>query len=103
MVFLRQRVVVFCDGDFWHGRHLKSRLARLSRGHNAPYWIEKIRTNAKRDRAITQRLRTEGWRVVRIWETDILRDNEEAVAKVTKALRAAGRSRGSSRTTQTVS
>src|SRR5687768_8023193 len=36
------RVAVFCDGDFWHGRGLKSRLAKLGRGHNADYWVSKI-------------------------------------------------------------
>jgi DNA mismatch endonuclease (patch repair protein) len=102
IVFIRQRVVVFCDGDFWHGRHLESRLARLSRGHNAPYWVEKIRTNAKRDQAITRRLRKEGWQVVRVWETDILHDSSRAVAKVAKALRAAGRTPPPSRTNKTL-
>src|SRR5262245_18005673 len=45
IVFPRQKVVVFCDGDFWHGRDLDARLSRLARGHNAPYWVDKIRTN----------------------------------------------------------
>src|SRR4051812_5651487 len=42
LVFARQRLVVFCDGDFWHGRGLARRLERLSAGHNAGYWVEKI-------------------------------------------------------------
>ncbi|WP_348652882.1 hypothetical protein [Polyangium sp. y55x31] len=29
IVFTKHRVVVFCDGDFWHGRHLEARLAKL--------------------------------------------------------------------------
>ncbi|MDQ3300587.1 MAG: very short patch repair endonuclease, partial [Myxococcota bacterium] len=37
VVFGRARVVVFCDGDFWHGRDLAARIAKLERGHNAPY------------------------------------------------------------------
>jgi len=32
IVFLRDRVVVFCDGDFWHGRDLERRIAKLRRG-----------------------------------------------------------------------
>src|SRR5689334_1741250 len=42
VVFAPQRLVVFCDGDFWHGRDLNARLARLARGHNAKYWVQKI-------------------------------------------------------------
>ena len=63
IVFPRERVAVFCDGDFWHGRDLEARLTRLAGGHNAPYWVEKIRTNVLRDRATTRRLRAEGWTV----------------------------------------
>ncbi len=74
LVFPRQRVVVFCDGDFWHGRNLESRLERLKRGHNASYWVAKIRRNVHRDLAVTEQLQADGWRVVRVWETDVLRD-----------------------------
>ena len=88
-VFPRERVVVFCDGDFWHGRNLQSRLARLSRGHNAPYWVEKICTNVQRDNAVSQRLSAVGWDVVRLWETDILRDPVGAAALVGARLRRA--------------
>ena len=87
LVFLRQRVVVFCDGDFWHGRDLEMRLARLRRGHNATYWVEKIRTNVVRDRATTNRLRRQGWRVIRLWETDIFRDPSAAVSRIAKELK----------------
>jgi len=87
IVFPRQKIAVFCDGDFWHGRNLKSRLARLSRGHNAPYWVAKIRTNVRRDRAISKRLAAENWCVVRLWETDILRDPTAAAGVVAACLK----------------
>jgi DNA mismatch endonuclease, patch repair protein len=86
VIFRRRRVAVFCDGDFWHGRNLKKRLRCLSRGHNASYWVEKIRTNVERDVTNTERLRNAGWVVVRLWETDILRDPTAAVAQVQRAL-----------------
>lgn len=81
-VFKRRRVAVFCDGDFWHGRDLDDRLARLAQGHNAPYWVAKIRSNTERDRVNTARLESAGWRVMRLWETDILRDPAGAAARV---------------------
>ncbi|HYC91168.1 MAG TPA: very short patch repair endonuclease [Thermoanaerobaculia bacterium] len=88
LVFRRARVVVFCDGDFWHGRRLRERQERLSRGTNAPYWTAKIAANAARDRRNTRMLRAAGWTVVRLWETDILRDLERAAGKVARALNA---------------
>jgi DNA mismatch endonuclease, patch repair protein len=82
VVFVAARVAVFCDGDFWHGRDLNQRIKRLAAGHNAQYWVAKIRSNVERDRFITERLEASGWRVLRLWETDIRRDPDEAAAQV---------------------
>jgi DNA mismatch endonuclease (patch repair protein) len=73
IVFTKQRVVVFCDGDFWHGRDLNRRLARLAGGHNAKYWLAKIQRNVDRDLRQTEGLKALGWTVLRFWETDVLR------------------------------
>jgi DNA mismatch endonuclease (patch repair protein) len=72
IVFPRERIAVFCDGDFWHGRNLQARIAKLAEGHNAPYWVAKIQGNVGRDRAHDERLGKEGWLVLRFWEKDIL-------------------------------
>lgn len=88
IVFSKHKMLVFCDGDFWHGRDLQARLARLKAGHNAPYWVVKIRTNVERDRAITARLRAVGWHVVRVWETDILCDPTRITARIVAMLKA---------------
>lgn len=72
IVFTRQRVVVFCDGDFWHGRDLSSRRAKLAGGHNATYWLAKVQRNVERDCRQTGALEAAGWSVLRFWETDIL-------------------------------
>lgn len=72
IVFPRERIVVFCDGDFWHGRDLDARIAKLAQGHNAPYWMAKIRGNVARDRVHDEQLSKEGWLVLRFWEKDIL-------------------------------
>lgn len=88
IVFPRERVAIFCDGDFWHGRDLDRRVERLQRGHNAPYWVEKIRYNVLRDRRNDGLLEYEGWTVLRFWETDIRRDLDAVVARVVETLAA---------------
>ena len=80
IVFRKARVVVFCDGDFWHGRNLEQRLTKLSHGHNAAYWVSKIQKNVERDLRQTQALTDDGWLVLRFWETDIL-GNLSAIVK----------------------
>src|SRR5262249_53395809 len=86
IVFASQRLVVFCDGDFWHGRNLNDRLERLARGHNAQYWVNKVRANVARDIANSAQLRKDGWCVLRLWETDIRRDPAAAAALVSELL-----------------
>ena len=71
IVLGKYRVVVFVDGDFWHGRDWEARLAKLQRGSNAPYWVAKIAANMERDRRKTAELEAAGWTVVRVWERDI--------------------------------
>jgi len=66
--------VVFCDGDFWHGRNLEARIEKLQGGNNAPYWVAKIQGNVARDRAHDTLLRKQSWEVLRYWEKDILAD-----------------------------
>ena len=81
------RFVVFVDGDFWHGRHWKQRRAKLAGGSNAAYWVPKIEGNIARDRRVTRSLRTDGWTVLRFWETDLLESAKPAVATITRAIR----------------
>jgi DNA mismatch endonuclease, patch repair protein len=87
IVFPRQKVAVFCDGDFWHGRGLQRRLRKLARGHNAMYWIAKVRRNVERDQAHTQTLSRSGWQVLRFWETDILQSPGEIALRIEEVVR----------------
>ena len=75
ILFPPQRLVIFCDGDFWHGRDLSARLAKLARGHNATYWVAKVRGNVDRDVRQTRTLEELGWAVLRYWETDAVAQN----------------------------
>lgn len=89
IVFTKQKVVVFCDGDYWHGHNwairglssLEEELAGYSE-----YWRKKIIRNIERDDEVNKKLRSLGWRVVRIWESDIKRDLAGCVAVVQDAL-----------------
>lgn len=86
LVFNRARMAVFVDGDFWHGRNLAHQIAKLSTGHNGGYWVRKIRSNVARDRRVRRELRALGWRVVRLWETDIHAEPDRAAARVARAV-----------------
>lgn len=86
-VFPREKVVVFCDGDFWHGRNWQRMRAKLLLGWNPDYWVSKIEYNRKRDRHNTGLLRDSGWKVIRLWELDIVKRPNASAIKVLKTLK----------------
>lgn len=89
-MFGKAGVVVFVDGDFWHGKDLEARVAKLGAGHNAPYWVAKIRGNVERDLRHDAELRRKGWIVLRCWESDIARDVRTIADLIERELRHRG-------------
>lgn len=82
VVFPKVRLVVFCDGDFWHGRHWRRLKGKLERRANATYWVAKIAANRARDARHQRALRRAGWHVVRAWETDVTSAPEDVAAQI---------------------
>lgn len=82
IVFTRARLVVFCDGDFWHGHNWAIRgigsLESELEGYS-DFWKRKIMGNIAHDKLVTTKLEEDGWTVIRIWESDI-RNNLDAIA-----------------------
>ena len=86
LVFWKKRVVVFCDGDFWHVKNWYDRRKKLELGANAEYWVKKIEYNRKRDQKNNQLLKTQGWTVIRVWESTILKYPNRVAQKIKKLL-----------------
>jgi DNA mismatch endonuclease (patch repair protein) len=62
IVFRGDKLAVFVDGEFWHGKKLSAeRLSQMK-----PYWRQKIDRNVKRDQAVNEALTQSGWRVIRV-------------------------------------
>jgi len=74
----RKKKAVFIDGDFWHGRTI-DRL--INRGvSNSEYWIPKIKRNIERDIEQNIYYKNEGWKILRVWESDIMRKRDQDTA-----------------------
>ena len=86
IVFHRARVLIFCDGDFWHGRDWEILQKKLRNRANADYWVSKIASNIERDQRNNAVLRSMGWRVLRFWETDIIWDPSVAASCIRDAV-----------------
>ena len=81
IVFVKQKVLVFVDGDFWHGY----RFPRW-RGKLTPAWREKIGKTRKRDKRNFSKLRSAGYKVIRLWEHQIENDLDGCIDRVAHEL-----------------
>ncbi len=90
LVFKSLRLVVFVDGDFWHGRSLIEgglrSFRRLIRTPRWEWWLTKISRNVERDRRASRELKALGWNVIRFWESSVLADSTKAAGRVIRAL-----------------
>jgi DNA mismatch endonuclease (patch repair protein) len=91
IVFARQKLIVFVDGDFWHGRQWKLRRfstleQQFQAVNNKDYWVAKISSNVRRDRRVDRQLRGSGWHVVRIWESDWKRNGARCLGRIQRFL-----------------
>jgi len=87
IVFVRKKLAIFCDGDFWHGREWRKLRLKLMKGTNSSYWLKKIQSNIQRDRHNQALLQHDGWKVIRLWESDIKRDPDKKAALIMRAIR----------------
>jgi DNA (cytosine-5)-methyltransferase 1 len=91
IVLLSARLAIFVDGDYWHGNQFRTRkLAALEDQFRATatktYWLGKIRRNMTRDAANTSMLLSQGWSVLRFWESGLRADLEGCVAMVAQVV-----------------
>jgi DNA mismatch endonuclease (patch repair protein) len=77
VVFSREKVAVFVDGDFWHGYRFPAWQDKLS-----PFWREKIAKTRQRDRRNFAGLRRQGWRVIRIWQHQLKKHPAQAIQMI---------------------
>jgi len=82
IVFNKMKLVVFIDGEFWHGYMWHEKREKIKSNHD--YWIKKIEGNIKRDKKNTETILSMGYTVIRFWEHEIKNDLIGCVAKVKK-------------------
>lgn len=83
IVFTRKMIVVFVDGCFWH--HCPT--CFVPPKSNNDYWDKKILRNTTRDSEVTQTLQEAGYRVLRLWEHQILKDTAYCVNVISDLLK----------------
>src|ERR1700683_1098148 len=67
--FPKAKLAVFVDGCFWHGCPSCYSAPQSSKA----FWKIKLSNNITRDLAVTNQLRSEGWKVLRVWECQLMK------------------------------
>lgn len=81
IVFSKSRVVVFLDGDFWHGYKFPAWENTVSK-----FWRKKIAETRARDQKNRNKLRRAGWKVVRLWQHQVNKDFESSLSRIVSEL-----------------
>ena len=69
IAFIKKKVAVFCDSEFWHGFDWEHRKSDIK--SNRDFWIPKIEKNIARDEKVNAALEADGWIVLRFWGQQI--------------------------------
>jgi len=80
----KYKIVIFIDGDFWHGhdwkkRHFSSQKELLA--SYSDFWQNKIKRNIKRDKNVNKYYKSNGWTVLRFKTSDIEKKLNKCIIK----------------------
>ena len=85
LVLAKYRSVIFVHGCYWH-RHPGCKDASTPKT-NTDFWSAKFAENVRRDRLVEMQLLAQGWRVLVVWECELVDHTAETVQRVALWLR----------------
>lgn len=85
IAFIGKKIAVFCDSEFWHGYDWEERKKDFK--SHQEFWIPKIERNMQRDQEVNEKLRSDGWIVLRFWGKQIKRDVVACADEIERAWR----------------
>ena len=85
----KYKLVIFIDGDFWHGndwikRHFSSREEMLTT--YSDFWQKKIRRNIERDNEVNDYYKGNDWTILRFWQDDVEKKLNECIIKTIETI-----------------
>lgn len=84
IVLPKHKAVVLVHGCFWH-RHKGCPVASMPKSRKA-FWLAKFKGNVERDRRNARALRQAGWKVLVVWECEVMRDPQAVLAELLDGL-----------------
>ena len=86
IVLGKYKIVIFCDGEFFHGKDWEVLKPRLMKSNNSEYWISKISRSITHDNEVNKALLFKGWTVIRFWGNDIKKDVDGCIKVIEETI-----------------
>lgn len=77
----KYKTVIFIDSCFWHGCKKHGSIPATRK----KFWVGKIDRNKARDKEVNKHYKKEGWKVIRIWEHDLKKDDYKFDVSILRA------------------
>jgi DNA mismatch endonuclease (patch repair protein) len=84
LTFRALKIAVFVDGEFFHGKDWDKQKFRIQT--NREFWWKKIESNMRRDDIVINRLKEDGWIVLRFWDKEIFKNVSNCVSRIENAV-----------------
>ena len=85
IAFIGKKIAVFCDSEFWRGYAWE--ITQDEFQSRRDFWIPKIERNMQREQEVNEKLRSDGWIVLRFWGKQIKRDVVACADEIERAWR----------------
>lgn len=86
LVFRPRKKVIFVHGCFWHQHAKEDCQDGRQPKSNTGYWAPKLARNVERDASNVAALKAAGWRVLVLWECDVLKGGSRLQERIRKFL-----------------
>lgn len=86
LLFRSRKKIIFVHGCFWHQHQKASCKDGRAPKSNLGYWAGKLARNVERDACSVDALKAMDWRVLVLWECDILKDGAALEKRIRRFL-----------------
>ena len=80
LTFKKLKIAIFVDSEYFHGKDWETNKHRIHT--NQEFWWTKIESNIKRDKTVGDKLTSDGWKVLRFWDTEIQKKIIYCIAQI---------------------
>jgi DNA mismatch endonuclease (patch repair protein) len=85
----KYKLVIFIDGDFWHGNNWKVRnipSLEVELSTYSDFWKQKILRNIEQDNKVNLYYKNEGGTILRFWQSNIENDLNGCIIKTLETM-----------------